>query len=67
MRHLATLGFFLGAAVAYMFGIGPLFFGAPLLGSVLVLAGIVCEVIFWRRLVRSRTTSGSPNPPSARK
>ena len=53
MRHRATLGFFLAVAIAYFLGIGPLFFGAPLLGWVLVLAGFGCELVFWHRLRNS--------------
>ena len=54
MRHLITLCFFLAAATAYFVGVGPLFFGAPILGWVLILAGISFEIAFWRRLRRSR-------------
>jgi hypothetical protein len=54
MRHLATLGFLLAAAIAYFLGIGPMFFGAPLLGWILILAGFACELVFWYRLRHSR-------------
>jgi FtsH-binding integral membrane protein len=53
LRHLVTLGLLFAAAIAYFFGIGPLFFGAPLLGWVLVLTGLVCELVFWYRLRHS--------------
>lgn len=61
MRHLATLGFFLAAAIAYFLGIGPLFFGAPLLGWILVVAGFACELVFWHRLRHSRETASTQN------
>jgi FtsH-binding integral membrane protein len=61
MRHLVTLGFFLAASIAYVFGIGPLFFGAPLLGWVLVLAGFACELVFWYRLRHSRDPVSTNN------
>ena len=50
MRHLITLAIFLAAVAAY--ALGPLFFGAPLVGSVLVLAGVLFELAFWLRLFR---------------
>ena len=50
MRHLITLALFLGAVFAYLFGLGPLVFGASLLGWALVLAGLALEIAFWRRL-----------------
>jgi hypothetical protein len=49
MRHLTRFALLLAAAVAYAAGIGPLFFGEPLLGTVLVLAGAGLEIGFWRR------------------
>lgn len=52
MRHLTTFALFLAAIAAYAFGIGPLYFGAPLVGSVLVLAGVLFELAFWLRLFR---------------
>ncbi|RDS81794.1 glycosyl transferase family 39 [Dyella psychrodurans] len=52
MRHLVTLLFLIAAGIAYATGIGPLFFGTPLLGSVLIAAGVVFEVVFWRRARR---------------
>jgi hypothetical protein len=62
MRYLITLTFLLAAVVAYFFGIGPLFFGAPLVGTVLVLAGVLFELAFWLRLFRR---APSPPPPPA--
>ncbi|WP_108470785.1 glycosyl transferase family 39 [Rhodanobacter thiooxydans] len=52
MRHLITFAIFLAAVAAYALGLGPLFFGAPLVGSVLVLAGVLFELAFWLRLFR---------------
>ena len=52
MRHLITFAIFLAAVAAYSLGLGPLFFGAPLVGSVLMLAGVLFELAFWLRLLR---------------
>lgn len=52
MRHLTTFAIVLAAIAAYAFGVGPLFFGAPLLGTALVLAGVLLELAFWLRLLR---------------
>jgi hypothetical protein len=52
MRHLITFAIFLAAVAAYAYGIGPLFFGMPLVGAVLVLAGVLFELAFWLRLLR---------------
>jgi hypothetical protein len=52
MRYLTSTIFFAAAALAYVFGIGPSFFGAPLLGSALLLLGLGLEITFWRRLRR---------------
>jgi hypothetical protein len=57
MRHLITLGLFVAAGVAYFLGLGPLFFGEPLLGSVLVAAGVVFELASWHRVMRSRSNT----------
>ena len=54
MRHLITFALFAAAAVTYIAGIGPLFFGAPLIGIVLVGAGLVLESVFWFRVLESR-------------
>ncbi len=50
MRHLITLALFIGAAFAYLFGLGPVVLGAPVLGWVLLLTGLTFEIAFWRRL-----------------
>ena len=52
MRHLITFAIFLAAVAAYAYGIGPLFFGMPLVGAVLMLAGGLFELAFWLRLLR---------------
>lgn len=52
MRHLITFAIFLAAVAAYALGLGPLFFGAPLVGSMLMLAGVLFELAFWLRLFR---------------
>lgn len=49
MRHLISIFLLVAAAITYVIGIGPLFFGTPLLGSVLVGAGLMLELAFWRR------------------
>jgi hypothetical protein len=54
MKHLINLALLLAATLACAAGYGPLFFGAPLLGALLVLAGAALEVSFWRRLRRAR-------------
>ena len=54
MKHLPSLALIVSAAVAYVVASGPLFFGAPLLGALLLLAGMALEVGFWRRLRRVR-------------
>jgi hypothetical protein len=62
MRYLISSVFFVAAALAYMFGVGPAFFGAPLLGSALLLLGLGLEISAWRRLRRvpARTSSRAP-------
>lgn len=52
MRHLITFAILLAAVTAYVSGVGPLFFGAPLIGTALVLAGVFLELAFWLRLFR---------------
>jgi hypothetical protein len=52
MRHLITFAILLAAVAAYVFGIGPLFFGTPLVGTVLVLVGVFFELAFWLRVFR---------------
>lgn len=63
MRHLITLAIFLAAVAAYAFGVGPLFFGTPLVGTALVLAGVLLELAFWLRLLRRAPSP--PHPPAA--
>jgi hypothetical protein len=65
MRHLITFAIFLAAVAAYVFGVGPLFFGTPLVGTVLVLAGVLLELAFWLRLFRR--TPAAPASTSASK
>lgn len=52
MRHLLSLLLLTAAVVAYVAGIGPLFFGTPLVGCVLMAMGLALEWGFWRRLIR---------------
>lgn len=49
MRHLITAGFLLASLVLYYFGMDD---GA----KALFVAGMVCEIVFWKRLLRRRTT-----------
>ncbi|WP_130617219.1 glycosyl transferase family 39 [Dyella amyloliquefaciens] len=49
MRQLVTFLLLIGAVAAYTTGFGPLFFGAPLVGYVLVAMGLILEVAVWRR------------------
>lgn len=49
MRHLISLLLLVAAGIFYLIGMGPLFFGAPLTGSVLLAVAIALEVAFWRR------------------
>ena len=63
MRHLITLAIFLAAVAAYVSGAGPLFFSTPLVGAVLVLAGVLLELAFWLRLLRRAPSP--PRPPAA--
>jgi hypothetical protein len=60
MRYLITFAIFLAAVVAYAFGIGPLFFGAPLVGTMLVLAGVSFELAFWLRVFRRTPSKAVP-------
>jgi hypothetical protein len=54
MRHLISLALLLGALVAAVAGVGPFFFGAPIIGGALLLLAVVLEISFWRHLVRKR-------------
>jgi hypothetical protein len=45
------------AILVYAVSYGPLFFGAPLLGALLLLAGLALEAGFWRRLLRARVSA----------
>lgn len=52
MRHLISIALLIAAVAAYAFGFGPFFFGAPLLGTVLLLIGFGLEITFWLRVRR---------------
>ncbi|RDS81676.1 glycosyl transferase family 39 [Dyella monticola] len=54
MYRLITVLLFIAALVVTVLGFGPLFFGAPLIGIVLVAAGLACEICGWRRIVQVR-------------
>jgi len=55
--HLTSLALVAAATRAYAAGYGPLFFGAPMLGALLLLGGVALEVSFWRRLLRVRAST----------
>ena len=57
MRHLVTFVLLTAAMLAYVAGIGPLFFGTPLVGGLLVAAAIVFELVGWWR-VRHKAPPG---------
>jgi hypothetical protein len=63
MRHLISTMLLVAAAAAYATGMGPFFFGMPLLGSVMLLVGAGFEVACWRRLNRGLSAS---QPTAAR-
>jgi hypothetical protein len=46
-RHLITVGFLMASLAMYYFGLET---GA----TVLFVAGMVCEVVFWKRLFRRK-------------
>lgn len=46
-RHLITVGFLMAALAMYYFGLET---GA----AVLFVAGMVCEIVFWKRLFRRK-------------
>lgn len=53
MRHLISIALLAAAIAVYSVGFGPLFFGQPILGIVMVLVGLGLEAAFWLRLRRS--------------
>ena len=61
MRDLVTLLLFVAALAVFAGGNGPMFFGAPLIGLVLVGAGIVLEVVAWWRLTHRGSGAHSPS------
>ena len=55
MRHLITVALLVGAVIVYALAQGPLFFGAPVVGGLLLLCAAVLELSFWHRLRRKRS------------
>lgn len=55
MKHLVTAALLVGAVVVYALAQGPLFFGAPVVGGLLLLCAAVLELSFWYRLRRKRS------------
>lgn len=58
MRQLASIAFLLAGTAVFALGLGPAFFGQPLLGVPLLLVGAGLELAFWLRLRRG------PHPAS---
>jgi hypothetical protein len=54
MRHLASIAMLLVGTLVFALGLGPAFFGQPLLGVPLLLVGAGLELAFWRRLRHGR-------------
>jgi hypothetical protein len=50
---------FIAAGFAYVGGHGPLFFGAPLIGWLLVAAGVLLEFTAWWRITHSAQRPGT--------
>ncbi|HET6806179.1 MAG TPA: glycosyl transferase family 39 [Frateuria sp.] len=58
MRHLASLTLLVAGAAAFTLGLGPAFFGQPLTGVPLLLAGLGLELACWLRLRHRRDPVG---------
>jgi len=63
MKHLIGLALLLGAVIAYAAGVGPFFFGSPVIGGVLLAAALVLEVSFWRRVFRKHPSPARLSGP----
>lgn len=59
MRYLISTVLSSAAVLAYVFGPRPALFGAPLLGSALLLIGLALEITTWCRLLRVPSGSSS--------
>ncbi|MHB1058234.1 MAG: glycosyl transferase family 39 [Rhodanobacter sp.] len=55
MRHLISGIVLLAAMAAYANGMGPFFFGAPVIGGMLLVVAVALEVVFWRRLAGKKS------------
>ena len=60
MRDLVTLLLILGAGAAYMSGLGPFFFGMPVIGTMLLAAGVTFELTAWWRVTHRTPHSNHP-------
>jgi hypothetical protein len=60
MKHLVTLALFLGAIGFYLVGVGPFFFGAPVIGGLLLLCGLALELSAWHRTRCRRGSRATP-------
>jgi hypothetical protein len=52
MRQWISFALLVAGAGVFALGLGPAFFGEPLLGVPLLLAGLGLEIASWRRLWR---------------
>lgn len=52
MRHLVSLAMPVVGSAVFALGLGPAFFGQPLLGVPLLLVGLGLELAFWLRFRR---------------
>jgi hypothetical protein len=57
MRHLASIAMLLVGTLVFALGLGPAFFGQPLLGVPLLLVGAGLELAFWWRLRHGRDSA----------
>ncbi|HUW53125.1 MAG TPA: glycosyl transferase family 39 [Rhodanobacter sp.] len=61
MRHLVTSLLLVAAVLTYAAGFGPLFFGEPLAGSMLITAAILLECAFWWRVMHKTKEPEDPH------
>jgi hypothetical protein len=57
MKHLISFALLAGAAIAYAGGMGPFFFGSPVLGGALLVGAVALELSFWLRIFRRTASS----------
>jgi hypothetical protein len=54
MHHLLALALLIAAVAVQVLSYGPLFFGFPIVGAILLLCGLILESVTWIRWHRSR-------------